>query len=190
MDEKKLIEGCKKQDRKCQNALYKKYFPLLTSIALRYYENKDEALAGLNFGFLKVLQNMDKYDDTFAFATWVRRILVNHFIDEFRKNNQYVSSIHLSSFEEYDEPVEYGEMDAYMEEEELRFMLQSLPKVTAKVFNMYAIDGYKHKEIAELLKISDGTSKWHVSEARKRLKAQIESKFQAKKKDNLTASAK
>lgn len=189
MDEKALIEGCKKQDRKCQNALYKKYFPLLSSIALRYFDNKDEALSGLNFGFLKVLQNIDQYNYDYAFATWVRRILVNHCIDEFRKNNQYVSSIHLTSFEEYDEPFEYGEMEVQMEEEAMRHMLQSLPAVTAKVFNMYAIDGYKHKEISEILHISEGTSKWHVSDARKKLRDLIENE-QSKKKVNLKAMAK
>ena len=173
MDEKEIIKGCCENDRRCQNALYKKYFPLISSIALRYFSNKDDALQGINFGFLKVLQNIKKYSNDYALATWIRKIMVNHCIDEFRKNKSYLSTIHLKE-ESNNTYVEYNEAETRMNTEELQSMLNELPNVTSKVFNMYAIDGFKHKEIAERLNISIGTSKWHVSEARKRLRNKIE----------------
>lgn len=175
MTEQQLIKGCIKEDRRSQNALYKLYFPLMSSIALRYTNNEDDALQKLNGGFLKVLQNTEKYDSQYALATWIRNIMVNHLIDEFRKEKKYIASIHLSDYEGVSMAVDYNEGELKLEEDELRMMLSRLPEVTKKVFNMFAIDGYKHREIADYLNISEGTSKWHVSDARRRLKEMLAS---------------
>ena len=188
MNEEEVIKGCCDGDRRSQNALYKRYFPLMSSIALRYYPNQDEAMHGLNFGFLKVLQNIENYNQQFALATWIRKILVNHFIDEFRKNNKYISTIHLKESDE--ELIEYNAADLEMDADSLRAMLSNLPTVTGKVFNLFAIDGFKHKEISTMLKINEGTSKWHVSEARKLLKESIlkEVDLEKKRPDKQTAA--
>lgn len=170
MDDNKLIKGCKKNDRRSQNALYKKYFPLMTSIALRYGKNEHEALQLVNGGFLKVLLNIKKYSKDYSFATWIRIVLVNHIVDEFRKEKRYITNMHLTEFEEETELVSYNQGEMRLEVKELRDMLNCLPDVSKQVFNLYAIDGYKHKEISEMLGISEGTSKWHVSDARKKLK--------------------
>lgn len=174
MTEEQLIQGCIQNDRRCQNELYKRYFPLMSSIALRYCKDDQEALSVLNEGFYKVLVNMAKYNPDFTLATWIRNILVNHIISEFRKNRSYQEMIKNS-----ENPVEakestYNHGELSLHENDLLKLIQKLPQITGKVFNLFAIDGYKHQEISEMLGIQEGTSKWHVNEARKRLRFEIE----------------
>ncbi len=181
MTEQEIIKGCIKNDRRSQNALYKLYYPLMSSVALRYSNNQEEAVQKMNGGFFKVLTNINKYDNQYAIATWIRNILVNHMIDEFRKEKKYIANIHLSDFDEI-VAVDFNDGERNLEEQELRSLLKALPDVTQKVFNMYAIDGYKHREIADYLGISEGTSKWHVSNARIKLKVLIEQLYNNEKK--------
>ncbi|MFY0644711.1 MAG: sigma-70 family RNA polymerase sigma factor [Bacteroidia bacterium] len=171
MTEQQLIEGCLKKDRRCQNALYKKYYPLLSSIALRYCSSREDANEQINFSFLKVLQNLKKYQKDRKLSTWIRTIMVHHLIDEYRKSKKHISSVYIELDGESNHGLEMNLIEKKYTEEALRFMLKSLPDVSRTVFNLFAIDGYTHKEIAEMLSISIGTSKWHVSEARTRLKA-------------------
>lgn len=174
MTEQQLIEGCIQQDRRSQNELYKRYFPLMSSIALRYTHNEDEALQRMNGGFYRVLKNIEKYDNQYALATWIRNILVNHLIDEFRKEKKYIANIHLTDYTDDTVGVDFNAAESNLREADLRKMLKRLPDVTKQVFNLFAIDGYKHREIADYLGISEGTSKWHVSDARKKLKIMLE----------------
>jgi RNA polymerase sigma factor (sigma-70 family) len=174
MNEAEIIQACIKDERRAQNALYKLYFPLMSSICLRYSKDKDEAIQKLNTGYFKILKHIAQYDRNFAFATFVRRILVNHLIDEFRKEKQYLSKIELKDHTELEETAAYNQADLDFDAKYLLDLLKTLPELTQKVFNLYAIDGYKHKEIAELLKMSEGTSKWHVSDARKKLKVLLD----------------
>lgn len=190
MTESELISGCIDNDRRCQNALYVKYYPLMSSIALRYCSSQDEALQGINFGFLNVLKSIGKYDGKYALATWIRNILVNHLIDEFRKNQRYNEKMQISDYQEFESGFDRNLVELKWEEDALRSMLKKLPNVTHKVFNMYAIDGYKHKEISQIMHISVGTSKWHVSEARKRLRALLEEQAEEEKKRIELASLK
>lgn len=174
MTETEIIQGCIKGERRAQNALYKLYFPLMSSICLRYTKDKDEAVQKLNSGYFKILKNIANYKTEFAFATFVRRIMVNHLIDEFRKDKQYLSSIELKDCIHLDEAVSFNQAELDFDAKDLLDLLNKLPEVTQKVFNLFAIDGYKHQEIAELLNISVGTSKWHVSDARKKLKDMLD----------------
>lgn len=174
MTEQQLIAGCIKQDRRSQNELYKRYYPLMSSIALRYTQSEDEALQCMNGGFYIVLKNLEKYDNQYALATWIRNIMVHHLIDEYRKEKKYIANIHLTDYDDLDEGVSYNEADLHFDAQELRNMLNKLPDVTRKVFNLYAIDGFKHREIADHFNISEGTSKWHVSDARKKLRTMLE----------------
>ncbi len=182
MTDAELIKGCLNDDRRCQNELYKRYFPLMSSIAIRYTGNQDEAVHKLNGGFLKVLQNLSRFDEQFALATFIRNILINHLIDEYRKEKKYYSNIQLSEYHDSAMGLAFNQGEAKLEAEELLIMLNQLPEVTKKVFNLYAIDGYKHNEISEMLGMSPGTSKWHVSEARKRLKDLLEKTNNEEKK--------
>lgn len=174
MTDAELIKGCLRDDRRSQNALYRKYFPLMSSIALRYTANADEAVAGVNAGFFKILQNLDQYNSAFALATFIRNIMVNHLIDEFRKEKKYIANIQLSDYRDSEVGVTFNQGEANVQADDLMQMLNTLPEVTRKVFNLFAIDGYKHTEIAEMMGIAEGTSKWHVNEARTKLKDLLE----------------
>lgn len=176
MKEQDIIQGCCNGDRRSQNILYEKYYPLMSSIALRYCDSREAAESGLNYGFLKVLQNIEKYNDEFALATWIRKILVNHFIDEFRKTQKHISTIHIGIEDQNEALVDYNSAELEMDADYVRSILLELPEVTNKVFNLFAIDGYKHKEIAQLLNIPEGTSKCHVSRARNILKEKIKNR--------------
>ncbi len=136
---------------------------------MRYCKSEDEVLQGVNYGFMKVLKNIKKYNEEFALATWIRTILVNHLIDEYRKTEKQIENVSIEDIELPEKDGDINLAEYRFSEKQLRQMLEKLPKVTCTVFNLFAIEGYSHGQIAELLKISKGTSKWHVSEARKRL---------------------
>ena len=161
-----LVRGCMSNDRMAQEQLYKQFHGPMASICMRYTRNEHDAIEVLHSGFLKVFKNMDRFDPTKAsLYTWIRTIMVNTAIDFLRqKNRWYISHGEL-------EKVETGGIDPEavdrMSVQELLKLVQQLPPATQAVFNLYVIDGYTHKEIGSLLGISDGTSKWHLSEARR-----------------------
>lgn len=155
----------------------------MSSIAVRYTPNPDDVIYRLNGGYLKILQNLHKYDTQFAFATFARNILVNYFIDEFRKEKKHLTNIEYTDIQEMESGTSYNEGEASLEANELLLILKQLPDVTGKVFNLFAIDGYKHHEISEMLGMSVGTSKWHVNEARRILKMIIEKNISNKNKE-------
>lgn len=167
--EKELIQGCVDNDRRSQSELYKRYFSMMSAIAMRYCQSEDEVLQAVNYGFLKVLQNIAKYKDEYALATWIRRIIVNHLIDEYRKSIKEWKNVSIDELDVHEEASTLNLAEYTYSEKELRAMLNQLPEATRTVFNLYSIEGYKHAEIAERLQISTGTSKWHVSDARRRL---------------------
>jgi RNA polymerase sigma factor (sigma-70 family) len=182
--EKLLIEACCKQERKAQFLLYKECYGVLMSICFRYKFNKEDAEEILNIGFLKILNNIDKYKFTTPFEAWIRRIMINTVIDEYRKTKKDKEHIEYADFQESNYENKHSELntaDLDFEAADLLNMLEQLPNMTKKVFNLYAIDGFAHKEIAEMLNMSIGTSKWHVSTARAELKKMIE-KNELKKK--------
>lgn len=155
---------------------------MMTSVALRYCGSEEEALLAVNYGFLKVLQNIKSYRNEFTLATWMRRILVNHMIDEYRKTSKETEHVSIEEAELPETSQNLNLAEYRFSELELRHMLKQLPKMTRTVFNLYAIEGYKHAEIAALLNMSDGTSKWHVGEARRRLEAMLNSSLKEKGK--------
>jgi len=154
----------------------------MSSIAYRYTNDEQTALQLMNSAFMKVLQNLKSYDSHYALGSWIRKVVVNHMIDEYRKEKRYISNVHLTDFEDIQTGVSYNKGAQQLEANELRDLLYQLPDVTQKVFNLYAIDGYKHKEIADMLGISEGTSKWHVNHGRNRLRELIEELYQDQKK--------
>jgi len=166
-----LIKRVEKQDRKAQMELYRICFSTLMSVAYRYKKNEEDAAALSNDAFLKILTNIKKYNSKRPFAAWIRRIAINSAIDDYRKNKKREKMFEAEDNFEGLEEVAYNEVDYTIESEELNSMILSLPKATRVVFNLFAIDGYSHKEITEELGIGLETSKWHMKEARKRLKA-------------------
>lgn len=166
MIDKSLIDGCTRQDAKAQYQLYRALYPLMMSICTRYERNKQDAVARMNTGFLKVLENIGKRRPEVPFEVWTRRILINTVIDDHRRNKKRKE---LEVVQEEFDSTDRSEVNDYlrhMEAESFAELLRTVPPMSRDVFNLFAIDGYSHQEIAEMLHISEGTSKWHVSNAR------------------------
>ncbi len=173
-----LIALCIKQDRKAEYELYKESYSFLMGICLRYAKDKDTAGEILNMGFMKILSNISSYNPQIPFGAWIRKIMINTLIDEYRKHKKEKERI--TYVENYYESSDYSEVNEALGKisyDQIMFEINKLPLATKKVFNLFVIDGYSHKEIAELLEISEGTSKWHLNAARQKLKEQLESKI-------------
>ncbi len=164
--DQELINGCKENKRLYQEALFRKYFPKMMTMCMRYTKSRDIAMLIINDGFLKVFKQIGSYEGKGSFEGWIRRICFRCLSDHFRKEKSY---LHFMVFEDFEKKDQTNALnDIYYEE--LVALLSELPSATARVFKLYAIEGFKHREIADLLKISEGTSKWHLSEARSGLK--------------------
>lgn len=188
--EKALIKECLNDNRKAQFKLYKVCYGILMSVCLRYEKNKEDAEEMLNVGFLKIVTNLEKYDNQVPFEAWIRRIMMNTIIDAYRRNKKDREHIEYTDFEEphfEKERLSYNQAQLDFDAEELLEMIRELPETTGKVFNMHVIEGYSHKEIAAQLNMSAGTSKWHVSHARKELKKKIESIVEPQQDESKTA---
>ncbi|MEX2596914.1 MAG: RNA polymerase sigma factor [Salibacteraceae bacterium] len=170
-----LLVRCQKNDRKAHNELYQRCFGYLMAICLRYCNNREDAESLLNLGFLKIISNLDKHRPDVPFNSWMSRVMVNTIIDEFRKDKKRRDNMSETELSDAFTPgsVDFNEAAQRFDAEVLEQMIQQLPKISRTVFNLYAIEGYTHKEIGELLNISDGTSKWHVSSARKSLQSML-----------------
>jgi RNA polymerase sigma factor (sigma-70 family) len=173
-DEKTIIEGCISNDRHFQELLYKQHFPKMMSMCMHHANgDKNTAMEMLNAGMLRVFQNIHKFEFRGSFEGWIRRIIY-HVIIDFHKQNARNS--HFLIFEEKDEAVAAsGLQNCYVED--ILTLVEQLPPTTQRVFKLYAIEGFSHKEIGEALNISDGTSKWHLSNAREKLKQLIENQY-------------
>lgn len=169
--DKELIKACIAKKRKAQFQLYKLCYGILMSVCFRYENNKEDAEFLLNKAFYKILTKLESYSEQVPFEAWIRRIAINTAIDEYRKNQR-------SKLDFVEEPqqvsplnqLDYNEADKKFDAEELLNLVKKLPPASQRVFNLYVIDGFNHKEIAEKLDMSEGTSKWHLSSARKKLK--------------------
>lgn len=167
-----LIRGCMKQDRKCQKMLYKAFYGFSMSICLRYANDRDEAAEVMNQGFFKVFTKIETYDATRPFKAWLGRIMMNVSIDHYRANLKMAYAEDLEEAEHvFDASVA---TDNNLNYNDLLAMVQRLPQGYRTVFNLFAIDGYSHEEIAEMLNINVGTSKSNLFKARQKLKQMIQ----------------
>lgn len=138
----------------------------------------------LNQAFLKILDNLDLLPGHVPFAAWAKRITINTLIDDFRKNRkvkELIASTSIHDLPEAQGGVDYNEADKQFDAEQLEGFIRQLPPMTSKVFNLFAIDGYPHTEISKMLDISEGTSRWHLASARKKLQEMIRNAMNASK---------
>ena len=143
----------------------------MMTLCLRYTRNEEDAKEILQDGFLKIFMNIGKYDPgRSGLYTWMRTVTIHTAIDFIRRKEKFQPVVQLESVQEPEIPNDVIEK---MEAKSLLAWIQCLPPATQVVFNLFVIDGYSHKEIAALLSVSEGTSKWHLSEARKRLKKNL-----------------
>ena len=165
-----LITGCLKNDRKCQKMLYKTFYGFAMAICLRYAKDRDEATDVLNQGFLKVFTRLDTYDFERPFKGWLGRVMTNASIDNYRANLKMAYQEDLEAAEHISD----GEVaDARLTYNDLLTMVQQLPQAYRTVFNLFAIDGYSHEEIGDMLNITVGTSKSNLHKARQKLKQML-----------------
>lgn len=169
----KLKERIIASDRKAQMELYRLCFNLLMGVAQRYKNNEEDKMSLVNNAFIKIISNLDKYKEENSFYGWAKRIIMNEVIDDFRKQKKYNELINQDHTIDNETLEEYGTAEYEHSHEELLAMLDRLPKATRNIFNLFAIDGYSHREICDKLEISLETSKWHMKEARKRLKLML-----------------
>jgi|SRR6185503_2258979 len=165
--EMQLIEGCVANCRKSQEQLYKRYYHPMLALCFRYSRSQEDAIEILHEGLLKVYQNIEDFDPSrAALFTWIHTIMVRTSIDFLRRKK---SETIIVEWNDSNEPAIHPEIIIDRSAEEILYFLKQLPEMSATVFNLHVVEGYKHKEISRMLDISEGTSKWHLSEAKKQL---------------------
>ncbi len=165
-----LYEGCKKGSRQAQERLYRALASKMLGVCMRYARSTFEAEDMLQIGFVKVFQSIGSYRGEGSFEGWIRRIMVNTAIEGYRKHMRGAQVVEIDEVQ--DNTQQTFAMDA-LECEDLLRIIQTLPDGYRIVFNMYALEGYSHKEIADALNISEGASKSQLSRARTWLKEKI-----------------
>ena len=167
LTEKDLIKGCLRNERRMQQLLYQHYCVALLSIARAYVSCEEDAVEVLQDSFLKIFQQIGRFDEAKStLYTWMRTIVVRTTIDRLRKNKAVPQTMEWT--ESY-EPLIEAEVLECMTARQIVQWLGALPETTRVVFTLFTTEGYSHREIGEALRINEGTSRWHLSEARKYL---------------------
>ena len=170
MTEQQLIEACKKQDRKGQQTLYNKYTPKMFALCRRYIRNREDAEDVMVNGFFKVLTNIHQYSGAGSFEGWIRRIMVNQSLMFLRKRNELKYAVEINNIEITSQTNIEDELAA----QDILNLLDQLPTGYRTIFNLYVVEGFKHREIAEQLGISINTSKSQLILAKKRMRDLVE----------------
>ena len=177
MSLKKLINKCKKSDASAQRDLYDLFSAKLFGVCLKYSRNKPEAEDNLQDAFICILEKIGQFKNKGSFEGWMKRICINTCLAKYRKQQLFT----LVNEENIEEP----RVEEYNENVPLHFLLecvQALPNRYRLVFNLYVLDGYAHQEVADMLGISQGTSKSNLARARAILKTKVEA-YQQKLRD-------
>jgi len=172
MSEEEILEGCKANREECQKLLFEKYSRLMTGVCMRYADRYEEAQDIVQDGFIKVFKKIETFTGKGSLEGWIRRIMVNTALDHLRrtKAERFNVSVDDVEFKLKDKQ----EIIASMQADDLLKIIRTLPVGYRTVFNMYAIEGYTHKEIAKELDISENTSKSQYSRARALLQKKLE----------------
>lgn len=164
--EEQLIQGCIRRDRNAQKSLYERYSSKMYALSYRYVKDSMDAEDVLVTAFTKIFDRIGQYKGEGSFEGWMRKVVVNEALTFLRRNRSMYLETNL---EVADHKPDYATLSDHLEAEDLLRLVQELPSGYRIVFNMYAIDGYSHKEIAEQLGISENTSKSQLSRARMHL---------------------
>ena len=171
MDEKKLIQACLNEEEAAQKLLYDTYSPKMYFVCLRYARHDLEAQDMLQDGFIKVFDNLTSFKSNGSFEGWIRRIMVNTSLNYCRKSSFKQENIGI---EDYQDKVVDPKAISALSEQELLNIIQQLPDGYRMVFNLYVIEGYSHKEIAELLEFTESTSRSQLAKAKKWIQIELE----------------
>ena len=171
--QEELIVGCIDNDRYCQEEMYRRHFSLAMRIVRRYTQDEETQLHIVNEGFMRVFTKISKYKGTGSFEGWLGKLVFHEVSNHFRKKQSNFKFIEVDASHEQ---ATHNQGLASLEYQDLQAEIRALPEASQKVFVKFAIEGYSHKEIGEQLNISEGTSKWHVSNARSILKKRLKKK--------------
>jgi RNA polymerase sigma-70 factor (ECF subfamily) len=181
----KIIKKCLKNDRKAQFDLYHLCYDHLMRTCNRYKRNREDAVALLNDGFLKVLLNLESYDVNQEFFPWISTIMVRTAIDDFRKHKTYQKE---TDFKETDAELEKassnnGQLDLVnqLSADDIKELIFGLPEKERLVFTLYEMEGYKHQEIAKQLEVTERSTKRYLKNAKTLLRSALEKKTDLKK---------
>lgn len=179
---KVIVDGCVRNERKCQQMIFEMYYGKMMSACLRYISDRDEAQDVLQDGFIKVFNSIAKFDFNGSFEGWVRRIVVNTAIDHIRKKKKDIFQVtdHEFIMNNYTDEADEKQSEsiyANLKNNEIAEAIQQLSPAYRTVFSMYVIDGYSHQQIADLLNINIGTSKSNLAKARMNLQKVLKDKL-------------
>lgn len=166
INEKELLKGCIERDIKAQRQFYNLFARKMMGICIRYASGVDEAKDFMQEGFIQVFNSIESYNNKGSLEGWVRKVIVNACLMELRKVRPIFNEV-----EELD--IQQEQVFSYMNEKDILTFIQKLPQGFRMVFNLFAVEGFSHKEIAQKLDISEGTSKSQYSRARKALQSMI-----------------
>ena len=169
MTENELIEGCRQKNRKAQKMLYELHAPVMFGVCMRYVKNREDAEDVMIEGFFKVMTNIDQFRGAGSFQGWIRRIMVNESLMFLRKQHNFRMTVEVSNIEIKSQVSVEDELSA----QDIINLLDKLPTGYRTVFNLYVLEGYKHREIAEMLDISINTSKSQLILAKKRMQSLV-----------------
>jgi RNA polymerase sigma-70 factor (ECF subfamily) len=178
---KNIISGCLNGNRRDQELLYRRHAAKLYAVCLQYSGNDEEARDILQDGFIKIFENLVHYKHEGSFEGWIRRIVVNTALERFRNRHNLYRVDDIDSISEPEaEPdnEDYAGLEAF----DLLYIIRELPPKYRMVFNLYAIEGYSHKEVGNMLNITEGTSKSNLSRARSILQRRVGSYTGIKKR--------
>lgn len=176
-----LVKGCKQNDVLCQEQLYKLFYPEMIKVCYRYANDMDGAGIIYNNAMLRVFKGIGSYGEEGKLAGWVKTIVVNCCIDFCKRKSIFNNSVNIVS---EDAVTITPDVFDRLSGKDIQQLISQLPKATGTVFNLYIYEGFTHKQIGEQLNISEGTSKWHVSEAKKLLKPKLENISETELKRN------
>jgi len=176
-----IIKGCLAGKRRDQELLYRRHASKLYAVCLQYSGNDEEARDILQEGFIKIFENLHHYKNEGSFEGWMRRITVNTALERYRSRHKLYRVDDIDTIQEPDADPDNHDY-AGLEANDLLAIIRELPPKYRMVFNLYAIEGYSHKEIGQLINISEGTSKSNLSRARTILQKRVGSFTGLKKK--------
>ncbi len=175
---KAILQACAKNDRKAQEKLFKLFYGKMLYVCLRYTNDRDTAQEIVQEGFIKVFEKITSFDLLGSFDAWIKRVMVNTSIDYLRKNKKHAfTELNDNHNDTFNDEEENFEIEYEMQREMALESIQELSPAYRTVFNLYFVEDYSHKEIAEKLGISEGTSKSNLAKAKIRLKQIVESKI-------------
>lgn len=173
-----ILRDCNNNDRKAQKILYESCYRIFMPLCMQYNSNTEDARFAFNNAFLKIISSLNNIKlEELNFYAWSKKIITNVLIDEYRKVKNH-NTHYLSKETDYELEIHsennINDAESNFGYDTLIRMIEEIPKINGLVFKLYVIEGYSHREIASQLKVSEGTSKWHLSTARKLLREKLE----------------